>query len=68
MNSGVYTHETLPLKPTVSEARGGGVSEKSDGCLGCPVRVGPRSDYSSGKTGSHTLRRPGLPIRVVARC
>ena len=32
--SGVYTEETLPLKPIVSEVRGGGVSEESDGCLG----------------------------------
>ena len=69
MNSGVYTQETLPLKPIVSEAGGGGVSEESDGCLGCPINVGPRSDYSSGKTGSHTLRQPGVcPVAVGARC
>ena len=60
-DSGVYTQETLPVKPIVSEARGGGVSEESDGCLGCPIYVGPRSDYLSGKTGSHTLRQPGRP-------
>ena len=48
--SGVYTEETLPLKPIVSEVRGG-VSEESDGCLGLPVAVGARSDYSSGKNG-----------------
>ena len=59
VNSGVYTQETLPLKPIVSEARGGGVSEESDGCLGGPIYVGSRSDYLSGKTGSHTLRQPG---------
>ena len=39
--SGVYTEETLPLKPIVSEVRGGGVSEKSDGCLGFQLRWWP---------------------------
>ena len=49
----MYTEETLPLKPIVSEVRGGGVSEKSDGCLGDCVAGFARSDYSSGKAGSH---------------
>ena len=57
--SGVYAQETPPLKPIVNEVRGGGVSEESDGCLGYPVAVGARSDYSSEKAGSHTLRQPG---------
>ena len=51
--SGVYTEETLPLKPIVSEVRGGGVSEESDGCLGDCVAGFARSDYSSGNAGSH---------------
>ena len=51
--SGVYTEETLPLKPIVSEVRGGGVSEESDGCLGGCIRGAARSDYSSGNAGSH---------------
>ena len=49
----MYTEETLPLKPIVSEVRGGGVSEKSDGCLGDRVAGFARSDYSSGNAGSH---------------
>ena len=38
---GVYTGETRPLKPIVSEVKRGGVSEESGGCLGRPIRVGP---------------------------
>ena len=49
MNSGVYTQETPPLKPIVSEARGGGVSEESDGCLGYAVAVRARSVTRLGK-------------------
>ena len=68
--SGVYTEETRPLKPIVSEVIRCGVSEESDGCLGPALFVwAPGVITRLGKrVVSCTLRQPGdRPIRVGAQ-